>query len=380
MPPLKKRKKFANESKDDIASKDKVETYAKPRFQQTVNSALKRKSKGQMKIPFVKSKPLKDEETVEESSPIHNVIVPDTVLMPSSDFGIPELNQNPGRDHIGASAKNKKSDFCGEDTYAFSMTRDKDGGCLENEADAFVEVIHHRKTIHSSNATCISNKLTIENMKEIDNDRSSLETYGIVITETNEDVPSKIDEKERKGKTYSEPSKDAAKLGSALAHVNTADVLESNRVPDATNYSVRPTCEYVSQSDKQALVSLNVCIKGEPILGDRACMNQHNSNLAIGNVEQNQSRFHSDFKHQRNSKLVSSNCDSVLERNDFEVVESRETGNKVRSSGSKMHPNSDRSIENNVSEPKDKIGVVAAVVVKILSKYHQSNRIADKVS
>ena len=378
MPPLKKRKKSANEGKDVIANKDKVETFIKPRFQQTVNSALHRNSKGQMKIPFVKSKPLKHGKMVEESSPIHNVVVPDTVFIPSSDFGVHEFYQTPGPDHLGDSTKNKKSDSCffGEDNNEFLMKKNIDDSSLENEADS---VVHHRKITQGSSPTCISSKLMIKNWKEIDNDISVLETYGVVISDTNEDVPSKVDEKEKKGRTCSEPSNDTSELRSTLVRVNNAEVFERNNAPVATNYSDKSTFEY-SQSEKQALVSQNVCVKGEPMLGDLAYVEQHNSILAEDNVEQNQSRSQSDFRHQRNAKLISSNSDSLLESNDIEIVESRATGNGIRSSGSRLHPSSGKSIEKNVSEPKDKINIVAAVVVKILSNYHQSKRIANKVS
>ena len=393
MPPLKKLKDSASQNKCCInSSKGKAVPVLD-------DNGLHNEGTEQMDILSVASNPL--ERRTENFDALHNNIAQDAVGELRDNFRNSRIYHPQEITCDRTIAKNliSKSYCTSENDLVFSKVKDESSDCFESKKCSIVEMPLNHNTMQSTKLACLPKESRDEHMQNCTKAKRIIDSYDAVIANSGQDALSVFDGIEKKinnkpcdlsayksiidspcssprfvSNSQLYPSRDTQYLGNTSNCFHTTEINEIELSRLNTRSAKSPKCEEFPRLEERFSLPDDVNERSRPTSGDGTFVNK--SKLDIDMKKQNHAASKSLHRQWKNT-------DDFLENDDIKLTVPCEPDRNKSSSRNKL-PNisytNTAPMESSMDKPKDDIKVVATIVVKILSKYHQSNRIANKVS
>lgn len=354
------------------------------------DSDFHNESKEQVKILSVDSNPLG--ERTENLDALQNNFLQDTVGVLRDNFGNSRLYQCQEIDNDGTIANNHISEsYCSDGrNFMYLKKKGEINHCFEDKECSIIEMPLHAK--QNTKLACISSESRNEHMQNFAKANPINDSNNVVSASSNEVALSRIDGNEKKMKNELSdlsackgiidsscssvrfvsdnelyPSKDAQEFGNA-----SREYLPTLNTFDAES----PKSEDFPRLEERSSLSCDVYERSRPTTDDGTYASKKKLDITIDMKKQNDAVPKPLFRQWKNT-------DDLLENDDRKLTVRCEYERSRLSSRNKLSDSSctnTEPMEKNKDRPKDDIKVVAATVVKVLSKYHQNNRIANKVS
>ena len=219
--------------------------------------------------------------------------------------------------------------------------------------------------------------------EEIEERNRICKNRKIAISPDNNDKDSPCYTKDDKSSSKSKNLRNEHKLGGISSYFKSKQNTERRRSSDCTEENY--TSSKSSLERRQNLPVLTSTHRDPTKTDDTSSILRGNSGKSKqskrgSNVENNGGNHTSSESLAKLADDVTSNRQEPLQTYDTKVIETNNSGRGKQCSGDKVSFTSSTNVVAKIEgKPKDEIKVVAAVVVKILSRYHQENRIANKV-
>ena len=176
------------------------------------------------------------------------------------------------------------------------------------------------------------------------------------------------------------PPRNAQELEKASKHLQSEDTIKQNSVSLNMHDIERRKYEGFSHSEEKCSDLFAFSESSNPNCVDRLSIKQGISGVISNHKDHAGDVSKTSFNRWKSTKEFDSNFEK-LRQNDYVEIAPGEPMESRVNPGSEMPCSSNSNpIERSGARPKDEIKLVAAIVVKALSKYNQSNRIANKVS